>query len=231
MIFSYNIGLPFHDGITILLRGTNIGTRERKQRELAMRKKLILEKSKELFFLHGFNNVSIQDICEAIEYGRSSVYGIFSSKEEIYGHIYVEAMKILADLINNVDSTAINPLDVFKVFTREIYVFLTEYRPYYNALFFFDYNHVAFSKIPDYLIELKYKEKERAVSPVRKVIQKGSKEKVLRDFDVDMAIDIYFASTLGIINMFIVNNPDSEIENIYTQLKQHAEVYDRGIAM
>jgi AcrR family transcriptional regulator len=120
------------------------------------RKQLILEKSKELFFLHGFNNVSIQDICSAIEYGRSAVYSIFASKEEIYGYVYVEAVKILADLINTLDITGQASQSAFVMLTDKVFLFYKEYRPYYMALFFFDSNHVACAKIPPYLIKGEY---------------------------------------------------------------------------
>ena len=62
-----------------------------------------MEKSRDLFFERGYENVSVQDICDAVEYGRSAVYAFFSSKEEIYAHIYVEAMRILADMFQSVN--------------------------------------------------------------------------------------------------------------------------------
>lgn len=207
----------------------NIGTKERKQRELAKRKQLILDKSKELFFLKGFRNVSIQDICDAVEYGRSTVYSLFESKEEIYGYVYVEAVKILGDLINTVDISTADPGRTYLIFTEQVFRFYHEYNPYYKALLFFDYNHVAHTKIPEYLLKMKLKEKERCVAPVRELLKRGIKEGILRDFDIDYVIDTYFASQVGIINMFVIEKHNVEPDKLRDILLKHAEIFGRGL--
>lgn|GEM_PF-1102033 len=206
-----------------------IGTKERKQRELEERKTFIIEKSKELFFSRGFNNVSIQDICEAIEYGRSAVYNLFSSKEEIYGHIYVEAVKILADLLNTIDIINTDSTCTFEISTDKIFKFYSDYNPYYMALFFFDSNHVACTKIPEHIIEMKHKEKQRAMIPIQRLLRKGIEEKIFLDFNVDHAINTYFISVLGIINNSITQSPTGNSEDLRNTLMEHAKIYERGL--
>lgn len=196
---------------------------------MADRKQLILKKSKELFFERGYDSVSIQDICGAIEYGRSAVYNIFSSKEEIYGYVYVEAVTILADLINDADLSESDLRAPFTVFTERVFRFYDEYTPYYTALFYFDINRVACKKIPEYLIERKKKEKDRAMEPVRKMLKKGMREKILRTIEVDSTINIYFASLLGIINSYIAESCDRDRESLKATLVLHAGNYDRGL--
>ncbi|HYX06958.1 MAG TPA: TetR/AcrR family transcriptional regulator, partial [Bacteroidales bacterium] len=147
-----------------------MGTKERKQRELEQRKKLIIEKSKELFFIKGFSKVTIQDICDAVEYGKSAVYNIFDSKEEIYGYVYIEAVKILADLTNEINVKNANAANTFSIATEQIFKFYKKYTPYYKALFFFDSNHMAVEQIPEKILKIKYDEKERAMQPVRALL-------------------------------------------------------------
>lgn len=206
-----------------------MGTRERKERELAERKQLIINKSKELFFEHGFNNVSVNDICKAVEYGQSAIYSIFSSKEEIYGYIYVEAMVILADHINAIDIEIMDLQYPLYDFTIAIFDFYENYNPYYTALFFLDSNHVALSKIPLYLLEQKYKEKERAMAVAREVINRGIARKVLREVDVDRVIFTYFSSILGIINTFLVENIEPDNMELRGIILEHARIYERGL--
>lgn len=45
-------------------------------------KEELLEKSYDLFYLHGYNNVSIKDICEAAGILKGSFYNYFNGKEE-----------------------------------------------------------------------------------------------------------------------------------------------------
>ena len=206
-----------------------MGTKERKQRELEQRKELIIEKSKELFFLKGFSKVTIQDICDTIEYGKSAVYNLFESKEEIYGHVYIEAVKILADLTNEIDVDNADAANTFAITTEQIYKFYKEYTPYYKALFFFDSNHMACEQIPEEILKRKYAEKERAMQPVRFLLNKGINKGVLKPIDVDQVINTYFASLLGIINSFVVENPKNELDLLAAMMQNHAEIYDKGL--
>lgn len=206
-----------------------MGTKERKDRERAERKQLIIDKSKELFFKYGFNNVSVSDICKAVEYGQSAIYNIFSSKEEIYGYIYVEAMEILADLILSVDNNKIDLKSPLKNFTVEVFRFYEDYNPYYSALFFLDSNHVALAKIPLYLLEKKYIEKERAMTPVREVLNRGVEQNVLKKMNIDEVIFIYFSSILGIINTFLIENLQPDNTLLRELVYKHAEIYELGL--
>ncbi len=206
-----------------------MGTRERKQREMNQRKRLIIEKSKELFFSRDFSSVTIQDICNAIEYGRSAVYNLFKSKEEIYGHIYVEAVRILADLLGTIDVDGTDPEDMFRVATGQVFTFFKDYRPYYNAVFFFDSNHLACRQIPPDLLTAKYAQKERAMSPVRVLLNRGAESGVLKDVDADRIIEVYFASILGIINSFVAENGVEDLDTLSAMLQQHADIYGYGL--
>lgn len=206
-----------------------MGTKERKERELAERKQLIINKSKELFFEYGFNNVSVSDICKAAEYGQSAIYSIFASKEEIYGYVYVEAMVILADHINAIDIGKIDLKCPLRDFTLEIFEFYDKYNPYYTSLFFLDSNHVALSKIPLYLLEQKYKEKERAMIPVREVLNRGIAQQIIRSIEVDRVIFTYFSSILGIINTYLIENVEPDNAALKEIIIEHAEIYERGL--
>ena len=205
-----------------------MGTKERKQRELENRKQFIIEKSKELFFQKGFSNVTIQDICDAIEYGRSAVYNLFESKEEIYGYVYIEAVKILADLLNEIEIEKVNPAMTFAVATKQIFKFYSDYTPYYKALFFFDTNHLACDQIPERILKVKYSEKERAMKPVRYLLNLGIKKGVFKNINVDNVINTYFASILGIINMFVTEEMLG-FEKLGAVLDYHAQIYDQGL--
>lgn len=206
-----------------------MGAKERKQRELEDRKRLIVEKSKELFFLKGFSKVTIQDICDAIEYGKSAVYNLFESKEEIYGYVYIEAVKILADLTNQIDVETADSSNTFGIVTKQIFEFYKEYTPYYKALFFFDSNHMGCELIPEKILKIKYAEKERAMTPVRSLLYKGINNKILSPVNVDQIIDTYFASLLGIINSFVSENKNADLDILEATMMNHAKIYDKGM--
>ncbi len=63
---------------------------ERKQRERASRRSLILDTAKRLFFRDGFQIVTVEQIARKAELAKGSIYLHFRSKEEIYTQILLE---------------------------------------------------------------------------------------------------------------------------------------------
>lgn len=60
-----------------------MGIQERKERERANMRRLILETANSLFISKGFDNISIRNIAKIIEYSPATIYLYFKDKEEI----------------------------------------------------------------------------------------------------------------------------------------------------
>jgi AcrR family transcriptional regulator len=206
-----------------------MGARERRARELQDRRRIILEESKKLFFERGYENVSVQDICDAVEYGRSVVYGLFDSKEEIYSSIYVEAMAILADMLQEINPDAVDFDAELMKLTDVFFEFYRAHRPYYKALFYFNTNTVAYSKIPPHIMALKEAEVARAAAPVMALLQSGIRKGILRPFDIPDVVYLYWATTVGIITSYIHKEQETDEETIRAQLHRHSEIYLSGL--
>jgi AcrR family transcriptional regulator len=206
-----------------------MGTKERRQRELENRRRTILEKSRDLFFERGYENVSVQDICDAVEYGRSSVYALFSSKEEIYAHIYVDATRILADMFQSVNPAASDFDREFLKCTQILFDFYKYHRNYFKALFYFSTNTLAYSKIPPSIRSLKEAEIVRAGVPVMALLQRGIDSGHLRQFDVPEVAHLCWTAVVGIIVSFIHKEMEAEEETIQRYCLQHAEIYLKGL--
>jgi AcrR family transcriptional regulator len=206
-----------------------MGTKERKQRELGDRRRTILEKSRDLIFERGYENVSVQDICDAVEYGRSSVYAFFSSKEEIYAHIYVEAMRILADMFQSVNPAAPDFDREFLKCTQILFDFYKYHRNYFKALFYFVTNTLAYSKIPPGIRSLKEAEIVRASLPITALLKRGMDSGELREFDVQEVVHLCWATVVGIIVSFIHQEMETEEETLERYCLQHARIYLDGL--
>ncbi|MCP4132066.1 MAG: TetR/AcrR family transcriptional regulator [bacterium] len=206
-----------------------MGTRERRERELEDRKKLILEKSKELFFEKGFEQVTIQDICDSVEYGRSAIYSIFESKEEMYSHIYLDAMNILIDLNESIDPETDDFDSEFIKSIENIFEFYNSYTNYYKALSFFNTNAMAHSKIPPKILEVKEKLAERAVLKVALLMQKAVLNDYIKDINLEEFILLNFSALTGIINMFIQKDEEEDKEEIRRSCIMHGQLYLAGL--
>jgi AcrR family transcriptional regulator len=190
---------------------------------------MILEKSRDLFFERGYENVSVQDICDAVEYGRSSVYALFAGKEEIYSYIYVEAMRILADMFQSVDPAGADFDREFRKSGEIMFDFYKYHGNYFKALFHFSTSTVAHSKIPPHVLALKEAEIARAVTPLTALLRRGMDSGYLREADIESIIYVCWASLVGIIMSFIVKEQETKQETILRYCLFSAGTYLEGL--
>lgn len=71
------------------------------KKELASRetRKLIIDKSRELFISDGFNNVSLNQIAESLGMTRGALYHHYKNKEDIFINVLEEVQKEVAEYI------------------------------------------------------------------------------------------------------------------------------------
>lgn len=72
-----------------------MGISERKGREKAEMRKIILKAAMELFVKEGYSGVSIRKIAEKIEYSPGSIYTYFEDKDSIFYALHIEGFGIL----------------------------------------------------------------------------------------------------------------------------------------
>ena len=86
-------------------------------------KQLLMEKARQLFAKSGFENTTMNDIAEASQRGRRTLYTYFSSKKEIYNAVLeseLESMYVKLSSTVSKEHTASNKLMLFFVTRLEI---------------------------------------------------------------------------------------------------------------
>jgi AcrR family transcriptional regulator len=111
-----------------------MGVKERKERDRIDMKELILNSAHQLFLSKGFDEVSIRNIAEAIEYSPATIYLYFKDKNEIFHALHGEAFKKFNEFL--VPVFAIK--DPFKrlVAMGEKYIEFTFAHPKYYTIMF-----------------------------------------------------------------------------------------------
>jgi AcrR family transcriptional regulator len=74
-----------------------MGVKERKERDRQEMRDTILQSAHQLFVDKGFDDVSIRNIAEAIEYSPATIYLYFKDKNEIFYALHAEAFKKFND--------------------------------------------------------------------------------------------------------------------------------------
>ena len=129
-----------------------MGTKERRERELESRRRLILATARDLFVRTGFSGVTLGDIAAGIEFSKGTIYNHFGSKEEIYATILLEHLDDLRAELRAATAAGrdmrAKVWNLMKAYVR----FYREHREHFKLLFFIDMvsDHV---RIPDALLK------------------------------------------------------------------------------
>ena len=111
-----------------------MGVKERKERQKIEMKDLILQSAHQLFLEKGFEEVSIRNIAEAIEYSPATIYLYFKDKDEIFYALHGEAFKIFNTFVSSV-VTIKDPLERLFALGDKYIEFAFLYRNYYDIMF------------------------------------------------------------------------------------------------
>jgi AcrR family transcriptional regulator len=149
-----------------------MGIKERKEREIEGRRKLILTTATDLFLRNGFSGVTLDDIASAIEFSKGTIYNHFSSKEEIFASILLEHLNILLASLKDAAAAGRDTSERLQNATKAYVRFYRERQEYFRLLFFID--HVSDrERIPDALLKDIRLLKIACLSALQNIIKAG----------------------------------------------------------
>ena len=136
-----------------------------------VRNRIILSAG-QLFSRNGFNRTTLNEIAEATNMGKSSIYYYFKSKEEIFRAVVLyEANTLRSDLTKAIKSVE-SPVDKMRSYVFVRMKSFEKLSNYYNAIFDKNLDHFHFIES----IREKYDREELAI--LRLILYHGAREKV-----------------------------------------------------
>lgn len=113
---------------------TQMTVKQRREREKEEMRTLILDSAHKLFLDKGFDEVSIRNIAEAIEYSPATIYLYFKDKNEIFHALHQEAFRFYNEF--NIELPAIkDPFDRLVKMGEKYFEFMNLHPKYYNIMF------------------------------------------------------------------------------------------------
>lgn len=207
-----------------------MGTKERREKELHKRRELIIAKARELFFARGFDGVSVAHICEAAEFGRSAIYGLFASKEEIYAHICLESISIFTNIVKELLSPKQSPQEAFMACAEAFPIFFENHRGHYEALFHFSSSTYEREKISPALQDLITESERKSLAPLVSALQQGVELGAWPAQDFERLVFLFWSTLNGIIGGFLCYGRESETLTIRNYCLAHARIYLQGLS-
>ncbi len=172
-------------------------SRERIAREREARSNLILDSAERLFVEKGYLETSINDIAEAADFSRTSVYQYFASKEEIYLRILDRYGDLLTERVTQATADSSPVPEKISRFLEEFQLINRE-KPNFFSLYFIQRQQVE----PRLSAELRahLNAKRRKLENVfRDFYREGIERGEVRDISVKDASNLFFAQITGMM--------------------------------
>src|SRR6476646_7846122 len=115
-----------------------MSVQERKQRERAVRERLIVATARELAEEQGWDSVTTRRLAERIEYSQPVLYSHFRGKREIIGAVALQGATELAAAVRTATATADGPRARVYALARAYLDFAERNPAVYDAIFKLD---------------------------------------------------------------------------------------------
>jgi AcrR family transcriptional regulator len=165
--------------------------------ERVARMALILDSAEKLFVEKGYTETSINDIAEAADFSRTSIYQYFSSKEEIYLHILERYTDPLTERLEQATAAVPTVSEKIRAFLGEIRKMKRE-KPNFFELYFIQ-RHQVEPRLPVELRTHLNAKRRRLEDVFREFYRKGIKKGEVRAIRFKDASNLFFAQIMGMM--------------------------------
>ena len=160
-----------------------MGIRERKEREKEARREEIINAAERIFFEKGLAQATMDEVAEAAELSKGTLYLYYKSKEDLYLTVAMRGSEILCDMIENVIASGAPTLKLLEEIGEAYYEYFKKDRNYFRMYYFFENPQVQ-SQVSSEMREICLQCDRRIWDIVIGVIQRAIDEGLLRK-DVD----------------------------------------------
>ena len=173
---------------------------ERIVQERELRRAHIADAAMQLFSVHGFSAVSVEQIAEASGYTRVSVYNHFRGKPMIYLYLVQRGCEALGRAIEARVTEALAPRAAFGAFLDCLIEAIDRDTSFFE-LYFLERERVQADMSADEVALLE-EAHYRVERPTRRMFERGIAAGAFRDVDAATATNLFFAWFAGAVLLF-----------------------------
>lgn len=203
--------------------------RLRIEQERQARMDRILEAAERLFIEKGYHETSINDIAEAADFSRTSIYQYFSSKEEIYIHILEQYTDLLTERASKVTARAASVPEKIKIFLGEMRQVMRE-KPNFFKLYFIQRHQVEPRLSPELRTQLNAK-RRMLENVFRDFYRRGVEAGEVRAIRPKDASNLFFAQITGMMLLHEYYGDEFDVtidEHLNQSLQMYLEFIEDG---
>jgi len=175
-----------------------MGINERKEKQKADLKQLILDASVKLFLEHGYDGVSIRKIADIIEYSPTTVYLYFKDKNEILFELHEIGFKKLETFNQGIFDIK-NPLVRLHKLGENYLRFGLENPEYYDLMFLIPAPIEFINKMK----ECDWKGGDNALNLLKMLLEESMNQKLIRPGDINTMAMAIWGMVHGLVSLAI----------------------------
>jgi AcrR family transcriptional regulator len=179
-----------------------MGVIERKEREKEQRRNDILKAGESLFMQQGLKNTTMEQISNACEISRGTLYLYFKSKEELFGAIVLNGLVVLAAMMKESIDAGNTVEEKLAGVGRAYLSFYKNYRNYFKFLSYMDENQEVKKENGEMFLQVMKKSQDiwnLIVDVINKGIDEGIFKKDVNPYEISLLL---WAGSNGVINLF-----------------------------
>jgi AcrR family transcriptional regulator len=156
-----------------------MGIKERKEREKGARREEIINAAEKIFFEKGLVQATMDEIAEAAELSKGTLYLYYKSKEDLYLSVAMKGTEILYNLFLRVVESGEPVLKMIALLGEAYYEYFDTYRNYFRMYYFFENPQVQ-SQVSSEMRDVCEQSDRKLWDLVVGLLQRGIDEGVLR---------------------------------------------------
>jgi len=118
---------------------------DRREREKQRRREAIVRAAEKLIFAQGLDNTTMEQVAEAADFSKVTVYHYFNSKEELYYAVSLRGLALLLDKIMADSKSRPSAMAKIRCLIDTIRAFSEQEPHYYQAMNYFHYSKRSMS--------------------------------------------------------------------------------------
>ncbi len=115
-----------------------MGIAERREREKQQRRNGILDAAEKLFFAKGMNNATMDEVAEAAELSKGTLYLYFRNKEDLFFGIAGRALSLLLEMFEKAAKSQQTGIEKIRAIGRSYYRYSQQYSNYFNTILHYE---------------------------------------------------------------------------------------------
>ncbi len=203
-----------------------MGTKERRKREKETLRQEILDAARQLFLKNGFENVSMRQIAEKIEYSPTTIYLYFEDKAELFRSLCEETFAKLESELAAITQTDCDPARRLRKGAEAYIRFGLRYPHHYQLVFMTSHPH---KEDEARNFQLTGAAGERSFRHLLEIISQGIEQGKFRKSDPLVLAQTAWAAMHGITSLLITLTEFPWVDKA-TLIESAVKTLVRGVA-